>query len=84
MQFVSRRVIAVCAAALVFTGCGKEDAAAGAKQAAKKVAEDKPAQYSYPAPVKGHYKEVNIGEFDVVGGIAYTVPALAGATGRAG
>jgi hypothetical protein len=32
--------------------------------------------YTYPAPVKGHYKEINIGEFDVVDGIAY--PAAGG------
>lgn len=39
--------------------------------------EEKVATYSYPAPVKGHHKEINIGEFDVVDGIAY--PAIGGA-----
>ena len=34
-----------------------------------------PAPYSYPPPVKGHYKEVNTGDFDLVDGIAYTAPA---------
>jgi hypothetical protein len=38
---------------------------------------DRAAPYAYPAPVKGHYKEINIGEFDVVDGIAY--PAAGGA-----
>jgi hypothetical protein len=28
--------------------------------------------YVYPAPVKGHYKEVNTGDFDLVDGLAYT------------
>lgn len=31
-----------------------------------------PVPYVYPAPVKGHYKEVNTGDFDLVDGIAYT------------
>ena len=33
-----------------------------------------PAVYSYPAPVKGHYEEVNTGTFDLVDGIAFGVP----------
>jgi len=66
--------------AVAVFGCGKDESS-GAKQAAataKKVVEEKPPPYTYPAPAKGHYKEVNIGEFDVVDGIAYT------ATGNAG
>jgi hypothetical protein len=31
----------------------------------------KPPAYTYPAPVKGHFQEVNVGSFDVVDGIAY-------------
>ena len=38
--------------------------------------EEKAPPYTYPAPVKGHYKEINIGEFDLVDGIAY--PASGG------
>jgi hypothetical protein len=30
-----------------------------------------PVAYAYPAPVKGHYKEVNTGSFDLTDGIAY-------------
>jgi len=30
-----------------------------------------PMPYIYPAPVKGHYEEVNTGNFDLVDGIAY-------------
>ncbi|MEO8738601.1 MAG: hypothetical protein ABI537_02725 [Casimicrobiaceae bacterium] len=68
------------AAAVVVVGCGKDESAAAkpAVASAKKAVEVKPPPYTYPAPVKGHYKEVNIGEFDVVDGIAYT------ATGNAG
>jgi len=75
-------VLAACVAALAASGCGKEQATADAATKAKpaaapKVVEEKPAPYTYPAPVKGHYKEVNIGEFDVVDGIAW--PAAGGA-----
>jgi hypothetical protein len=74
--------IAALIAALAMVGCGKEESAfvASEKHAAsgaRKVVEEKIAAYSYPAPVKGHYKEINIGEFDVVDGIAY--PATSGA-----
>ncbi len=34
--------------------------------------EQKVPPYTYPAPVKGHVKEANIGEFDLSDGIAYT------------
>ena len=34
--------------------------------------------YAYAAPVKGHIKEVNIGEFDLVDGIAYAAVSGAG------
>jgi hypothetical protein len=63
-----------CVAALA--GCGKEPSSPDARS--QKAAEEKVPPYAYPAPVKGHYKEVNVGEFDVVDGIAY--PA-AGGTG---
>jgi hypothetical protein len=66
-------VLAVC-------GCGKEQGAApesgGATAAKPKAAETRVPLYAYPAPVKGHIKEINIGEFDLVDGIAY--PALHG------
>jgi hypothetical protein len=56
-------VVAACIATLAVLGCGQ-------------VAEEKVAPYTYPAPVKGHYKEGNLGEFNVVDGIAY--PATGG------
>jgi hypothetical protein len=65
--------IAACIAALALGSCGKDESAPAA---VKKVAEEKVPPYTYPAPVKGHYKEINIGEFDVVDGIAY--PATGG------
>src|SRR5213080_3661144 len=74
-------VVTVCVATLAIWGCGKEQSSPGASEkvapSAKKVAEEKVPAYAYPAPVKGHYKEINIGEFDVVDGIAY--PATGGA-----
>lgn len=59
-------------AMLAVAGCGKEEANSGADWTeAKKPVEDKVPPYAYPAPVKGHVKEINIGEFDLVDGIAY-------------
>jgi len=73
------RAVVVCVAALAAWSCGKDVPAPGAeKRAAAKVAQEKIPAYTYPAPVKGHYKEVNIGEFDVVDGIAYPAPGGAG------
>src|SRR5438445_4263511 len=72
--------LVACAAALALAGCGKQETGAGQKAGAaapQKVVEEKVPAYTYPAPVKGHYKEINIGEFDVVDGIAY--PATGGA-----
>src|SRR5436189_1377766 len=74
MRDLRLHIVAVCVAALSVWGCGKEEAAPAV---AKKVVEEKVPPYTYPAPVKGHYKEINIGEFDVVDGIAY--PATRGA-----
>lgn len=64
-----RMFAAACATALAIFGCGKEPSAPGP---APKVAEEKVPPYSYKAPVSGHVKEVNIGAFDLVDGIAYT------------
>ena len=74
MRDLRLHVVAACAAALILSGCGKEESAPG--PAKKAAVEEKVAPYTYPAPVKGHYKEINIGEFDVVDGIAY--PATGG------
>ena len=75
-------VVIVSLALLAAAGCGDRDAASDAStkakaEGAKKVVEEKIPPYAYAAPVKGHIKEVNIGEFDLVDGIAY--PALSGA-----
>jgi len=61
---------------LAAAGCGDRDPASDASskakaEGAKKVVEEKIPPYAYAAPVKGHVKEVNIGEFDLVDGIAY-------------
>jgi hypothetical protein len=75
MRDLRLHVVAACAAVLAVSGCGKEESAPS--PAKKAAVEEKAAPYTYPAPVKGHYKEINIGEFDVVDGIAY--PATGGA-----
>jgi hypothetical protein len=72
MRILTPGVLALAAALLIF-GCGKPEApgsAPAAKAKAKAPAEVVP-PYTYPAPVSGHVKEVNIGEFDLVDGIAY-------------
>lgn len=68
-------LVATCAAALAASGCGKEETAPAARGGRTgKVVEEKAPRYTYPAPVKGHYKEANVGEFDVVDGVAYPDP----------
>ena len=73
MRSLRPHAAATCIAALALWSCGKEDSAPAA---VKKAVEEKVPPYTYPAPVKGHYKELNIGQFDVVDGIAY--PATGG------
>jgi hypothetical protein len=78
-------IVAALFAALAAGGCGNDESSSGARpkagvKAAERVAEAKVPPYAYAAPVKGHIKEVkdvNIGAFDLVDGIAY--PALTGA-----
>jgi hypothetical protein len=80
MAVMRLQTLAACTAALLLLGCGNEQGTGGgapkADAGARKAVEAKPAPYTYPAPVKGHVKEVNIGEFDLVDGIAY--PSTAG------
>ena len=68
--------VALGAALLALCGCGTPSPGGGGTTAsapAKAPAtEAAPAPYTYPAPVKGHYEEVNTGSFDLVDGIAYT------------
>jgi hypothetical protein len=79
MQNSSLHAVAALAATLALLGCGKEQPGTDTAEqsAVKKVVEEKVPPYTYPAPVKGHIKEINIGEFDLVDGIAY--PSMAGA-----
>jgi len=77
-------VVIVSLALLAAAGCGDRDAAPGSTSSsskaepAKKVVEEKIPPYAYAAPVKGHIKEVNIGEFDLVDGIASAAVSGAG------
>jgi hypothetical protein len=60
-------------------GCGpsakKSDSTAGAGSDANAPAKPEAAEaapaYTYPAPVSGHYEEVNLGSFDLVDGVAW-------------
>ena len=73
----SRKAVAfACLSLLVSAGCGKEESASDAASqskatSAKKAVEEKVPPYAYDAPVKGHFKETNTGNFDLVDGIAY-------------
>ena len=70
------RAVVACALTIAAFGCARKEPAEAPKAeqaAAAKApkADERPQPYTYPAPVKGHYKEINIGSFDVVDGIAY-------------
>jgi len=71
------RAAVACALMVGALRCGKKESPEASKPAqteaprAAQAAQEKPQPYTYPAPVKGHYQEVNIGSFDVVDGIAY-------------
>ncbi len=66
-----------CASILALACGNKEEPAAAetpgaaAPAPAQPVAEQKPAPYAFPAPVKGHLSDVNTGDFDLVDGVAY-------------
>ncbi|HEV3240165.1 MAG TPA: hypothetical protein VG429_07155 [Casimicrobiaceae bacterium] len=83
MSYLRGHGFAACAVALAVLGCGKEEPSTDATgkptvAGAQKVVEEKVTPYTYPAPVKGHFKEINVGEFDLVDGIAYPAPGGAG------
>jgi hypothetical protein len=82
MAIMRRQRLAACTAALVLLGCGNEQGAGGGAAnvtaGAHKSVEAKVAPYTYPAPVKGHVKEINLGEFDLVDGVAYASMSGAG------
>lgn len=78
-------LVIVACAATVALACGKKPEAAPSGQPAAaapaKAAEAKsenPAPYTYPPPVKGHFREVDTADFDLVDGVAY--PAKGGGT----
>lgn len=52
-------------------GKGEPGATTHGAQAPAKSAVAAPQPYSYPAPVSGHYKESNTGDFDLVDGLAW-------------
>lgn len=61
----------------IFLACGARQSPTSGEPA-KPPAKEAPGAieaYSYPAPVKGHYAEANIGEFDLVDGLAYKAPS---------
>jgi len=62
-------------------GKGAPEAASTTSQSAEDApaAAAKPQPYTYPAPVSGHYKEANTGDFDLVDGLAWG-PTRAGET----
>jgi len=76
MPTIRRIGLTACVIAIALAGCGKQEGETKSVATPPKIAEEKPVPYTYPAPVKGHYKDVNIGEFDVVDGIAF--PATGG------
>jgi hypothetical protein len=78
----SLRNVLMGLALLLPLACGKSDAGASAPDAksaepASKSAA-KVAPYTYPAPVSGHYAEINTGDFDLVDGFAYASAAGGG------
>lgn len=80
MRYFCLHFATACALSLALVGCGKEQSSTGADgkspASAPKVVVEKVPPYTYPAPVKGHVKEVNIGSFDLVDGVAY--PSMGG------
>jgi hypothetical protein len=80
MATIELRGLVACTVALTLLGCGNDQGTGSDRSkagvAAPKAVEARPARYTYAAPVKGHIREINIGEFDLVDGIAY--PSKAG------
>ena len=62
--------LVACSSPSNTTASNSANAAPAAATAAKP--EPPPPPFEYAAPVKGHYKEVNTGDFDLVDGLAYT------------
>ena len=82
---IRTRILAAASVTIVLVSfsCARKEPASVEKQAAPAVAEKPapekpPPPYTYPAPVKGHYREVNVGSFDLVDGIAYSASNGAG------
>lgn len=72
--FLALALLVACGRSPAGENAGMSDDAAGAHPAevAPAIAEaPKIEPWSYPAPVSGHFKEANTGDFDLVDGIAY-------------
>ncbi|MEO7793749.1 MAG: hypothetical protein ABIV06_03165 [Thermoanaerobaculia bacterium] len=85
-QLGKRARFVISLSLLAAVACGKEQAGpvthgadSTAESTATVPAASKPEPYSYPAPVSGHYKEINTGDFDLVDGVAWG-PTRAGET----
>jgi hypothetical protein len=68
------RLVAASSIPLLMASCGappqsSEQTAQDREPSTNREAKAQP--YDYPPPVKGHYAEVNTGEFDLVDGLAY-------------
>ncbi len=75
MKDVCLGVLAACVVAVALSACGREaETPVAQEKKTARVAEETIPPYTYPAPVKGHFKEINLGEFDVVDGVAYPDP----------
>lgn len=61
----------VCLSMLAPAGPGPKKPARTATPASNASAAEPPVPYKYPAPVKGHFKEGNTGDFDLTDGIAW-------------
>ncbi len=76
------RVLLTGLVVFIPVGCGNHDAGAAAPTASAAAPASKSpvkvAPYTYPAPVSGHYKEINTGDFDLVDGLAYTSSSSSG------
>jgi hypothetical protein len=68
---MSRRSAFVVAVAWAIVACdGPVPASRKGAESPRPPSATAPAAYTYPAPVKGHYKEINTGSFDLTDGIA--------------
>lgn len=70
----SLRILLATAALSAALACGAPAPRGEAPTTSPPQAEATPPPYDYPAPVSGHFEDVNVGTFDLVDGIAYARP----------